>query len=318
MKKYSSITRVNSHRTSRNRKIKQTIIIVIIASVLLWWLPGFLSGMASVVMSPVYAIEDWFKNSSESLPYFLRDRDELIEEIKTLKDKTPEGGAHQVTIAGLIAENKELRRLTSGNQSERILASVIGRPYEVPYDVLVLDRGETDGIAMGAPVFVSSTTVIGIVSRVYERTSVVELLTAPHFTTAVYVYGPNIYTKAEGVGGGVLKVAVPQGIRLETGNVVVVPSVELGIFGKITHVESSPTDPEQFGFVTTNIPLNNLRLVSVGRAPLQPIDFETARAAVDNTIKSLFEIPIPNDVLVDVRSTSTATTTLYTASTTAL
>lgn len=310
MKKYSSITRVNSHRISRNKKIKKTIAIVVVGLFLLWLAPKVISGFVALVFSPINSTETWLRESGQSFPQFFRDRSDLVAEIRDLRSQTPEGSKEKVTITGLWHENNELRRLQSANDEPRILASVIARPNQVPYDSLVLDRGSNDGVVLDAPVYIASTTVIGFVKNVFPGSSVAKLITTPGFNTSVYVYGPNIYTNAEGMGGGVLRVGVPQGIPLEEGNVVVLPSVNLGIFGEINTVESEPTSPEQYGYVTTDIPLNNLRLVNIGEQPLTTVDFEVAKQNVKETIEGLFTVPIPAGVLVDIDSTSTASSTL--------
>lgn len=317
MKKYSSITRVNSHRISRNNRIINVVALLCVVLLALYVTPKLLSKVASVVFTPIYATENWLQNSGESFPYFFRDRMALVAEIRALKALTPEGGVHKVAINALTHENEELRRLGLADAPHRILAGVIGRPPEMPYDVLIIDRGGDDGVVEGAPVYSAKTAVIGVVARVYAKSAVVELLTSPGFKTAVYLYGPNIFAQAEGEGGGVLRVGVPQGITIKPGDIAVVPSVDLGVFGEVTHIESLPTDPAQYGFVTPNVALQSLRLVTVGRVPLEPISYAEAQMAVAQTITTLFEVPIPTEELFGgVGATSSATSTSH-ASTTA-
>ena len=152
--------------------------------------------------------------------------------------------------------------------------------------------------------------VIGMVKKVFSDSSVVEMSTTPDVRSSVFIIGPDIYTNAIGVGGGQLRVGVPQGIELSVGDSVVLPAVGGGIFGTINHVESLPTQPEQHGFVSTDIPLQSLRYVAVGTDPLQPVSFEEAQQVVTDVLSDLLSVPVPPDILTIVlEATSTATST---------
>lgn len=316
MKKYSSITRVNSHRTSRNKLIIQAVLLAIVLIVFAVFIPKMFGGVASFIFTPIHAVETWFKDSSDSLPYFFRDRKELVDQIIELQQKPAGGVEAHLTIKRLELENDELRNQLNNSVEDRVLAGVIGRPNLTPYDVLVLDKGSIDGIQEGAPVFLDNQTVIGLIKSVHFNSAVVELISTPAFKATVYIFGPNIYTTAEGMGGGVIRVGVPQGIEINEGDLVVLPGVNPGIFGEISAIESSPTQPEQFGFVTTKVPLNSIRFVTVGQNSLSPITFDEARENVKKMYTELFTVPVPEGVLVDIfsNSTSTATSTATTTS----
>lgn len=315
MKKFSSITRGNSRHISRNKKLRTLALCGVGAVVLLLLLPKLFSYGASLALSPLHAFDDYLKDSSNSLPQYLRDRGSLIAELDRIKSQYAAVSGERFTIDLLSAENRELRGLLGDAGEERVVAGVIGRPNKLPYDVLVLDKGSEDGILEGAPVFIASSTVIGVVNKVFQKNAVVELITSPGFTTSVYILGPDIYTTAEGVGGGQLRVGVPQGIPLSEGDLVILPSIASGVYGEISVVDSVPTRPEQYGYVSPQTPLSSLRLVSVGDAPLEPVSFEEAQAIVASSKSALFEVPVPEGLLITADSASSTGTS--TASSTA-
>jgi len=315
MKKFSSITRVNSRHTSRDKKIKKIVFGGAIALLLLFFLPRFAAFVASVVMTPVHAVQTYMAVSADSFPRFIRDRAVIINEINALKSVQSARSGDRLTAQLLYDENEQLRRLLGEEGEARIVAGVIGRPNAMPYDVLVLDKGSDDNVVEGAPVFIGDNAVIGIVGKVFEKSSVVELVTTPGFTVSVYIIGPNIYTNAKGIGGGQLRVGVPQGIKLQVGNLVILPGVDSGIYGSISVVESIATQPEQYGYVSPEVPLAGLRLVSVGALPLKPVTFEEAQAIVANIKKTVFEVPVPENILI---TTDTASTTASSTATTSI
>lgn len=209
-----------------------------------------------------------------------------------------------VELATLREENNKLR-LFSG--SDDILAGVIGRPTALPYDVLLIDRGVSDNIKEGAPVYAGSGAALGFVAAVYEHSSVVALVSTPGYVSTVYVYGPNIYTTAIGQGGGVTRIHVPQGVVLSVGDPVVMPSLARGIYGSITAVDSVPERPEQYGYMTSDIPLGSLRFVAVGKDPIDTIDFETAKTVVENVRRDFLQINVPAEALTGAASDTIAT-----------
>lgn len=319
MKKYSSITRVNSRRTSPIKKRIGAILIVgCIAALLVFIAPRLLAGVASVVAAPVQKTKTWLAESSGNLPLYFRDRQELIEENLSLQEKLAVWHGKEHSLELLERENDKLRSLLGEFGEKRVVAGIIGRPNALPYDVIVIDKGSTDGVILDAPVYIGDDRVIGIVQKVFADSAVVELITTPGFSTSVFVIGPDIYTTAVGLGGGQLRIGVPQGIPLAQGDPVVIPSVRSGIYGTISHIESLPTRPEQYGYVSTDIPLQSLRLVAVGSAPMRSVSFEEAQEIVAEQVDRYFTVPVPEGVLVvtGLASSSASTTDTEVSTTT--
>jgi cell shape-determining protein MreC len=239
MKKSSLIKKANSRHTSGARKLVLVICALLFAIVLYFVVPKLVSGAVAVIWYPFDAARVWVAESGSSLPQFLRARSALIDELEALKIKAATEQGTENTIKKLQIENDELRELAGAVPDARVLARVIGRPGTLPYDIVMLDRGRMHGITENAPVFLGADQVIGFVSKVNEKTSFVTLITTSGFTSSAYVIGPNIYTFAEGMGSGILRVRVPQGIMLRTGDMVLLPAIDSGVYGVVSHIETS-------------------------------------------------------------------------------
>lgn len=224
----------------------------------------------------------------------------------TRSDNEPPTDSELTKLTELEAENQELRTLLSETAEGKIVAGVIARPTALPYDVLLIDKGSNDGIKKDTPVYVGQETVIGFVASVYGDSSIVALVSTPGFTSTVYIYGPNIYTTAVGIGAGVTRIHVPQGVNLKIGNLVVMPSLSRGIYGAISAVDSLPERPEQYGYLTTNTPINSLRYVTVGKRPLATISFDEAKTVVEGARRDFLEVDVPDGVLIDAGDASEA------------
>lgn len=277
---------MNSRQTSRTKGHFLPLLLALILAILSWRFfpaPGMFLG--NLVLGPL------LRGESVLHGILTKDHGELnAEEV--------------VELATLREENNKLR-LFSG--SDDILAGVIGRPTALPYDVLLIDRGVSDNIKEGAPVYAGSGAALGFVAAVYEHSSVVALVSTPGYVSTVYVYGPNIYTTAIGQGGGVTRIHVPQGVVLSVGDPVVMPSLARGIYGSITAVDSVPERPEQYGYMTSDIPLGSLRFVAVGKDPIDTIDFETAKTVVENVRRDFLQINVPAEALTGAASDTIAT-----------
>lgn len=319
MKKSSLIKKANSRHTSGAKKIGLIVIAVLLCAVLYFIIPKVVTTVVAIVWYPFDAVRVWVAESGSSLPHYIRERKALVDELEALKIKVATEQGTENTIQKLQIENNELRELAGAVPEARVLARVIGRPGTLPYDIVMLDRGKAHGIIENAPVFLGADQVIGFVSKVNEKTSFVTLVTTPGFSSSAYVIGPNIYTFAEGMGSGILRVRVPQGIMLRTGDMVLLPAIDSGVYGVISYIETSSTQPEQYGFVTTNIPTQSLYYVSVGKEGIVPHSFAEAESLVDTNKSALFTVDVPLDVLVTPEtSTSTASTTVATTSSSTL
>lgn len=317
MKKFSSTTRGSSRRTSQIKKrIGIAILVGVVLLVLIWVTPRALGAIASLIFTPIQSAKLWLSESTSNLPTYLRDRNELIEENLSLKEELALDGGNDRSIHLLKKENEELRALLGEESEQRLLAAIIGRPNALPYDVLVIDRGANEGVVKDAPVYIGDNRVIGLVTKVFAESAVIELVTTPGFVTSVFVVGPDIYTNAVGVGGGQLRVGVPQGINLNVGDPVILPAVKSGVYGEINHIDSLPTQPEQYGYVSTDIPIQSLRYVAVGSVPVRSISFEEAETIVAEGLTELFKVPVPEGVLISTQhSSSTASTSAEQATT---
>lgn len=277
---------------------------------LLFLVPRAVSSVAALVITPVVQIEHWIAESSSALPSYIRSRNELLATEQDLQRKLADHAGAALSATLLAKENDALRELLSATTTSRIAAGVIGRPTQLPYDVFVIDRGTDDGVRLHAPVYAGKDQVIGFIAHAYAHTAVVTLVTTPGFESTVYIYGPNIYTTAVGRGSGSLRVSVPQGITLTEGDLVVIPSLGRGVYGRISVIDSVPSRPEQYGYVSIEEPLAGIQFVSVGAEPLTTISFEEAKEIVERVRTDVLSVPVPGDVLVDVESgTSTATST---------
>jgi cell shape-determining protein MreC len=296
------------NRSRRNQKIIRFISAgVLIAG--LWFLPHVATFLGGVVLYPVHHTLTWWRTSTAFVPTLFRDRAALETEIATLTQAVAMASHSELTLQNLIAENQQLRSLLNSTSTDRIAAGVLARPPTLPYDFIQIDRGSAAGIQVGAPVFSDAHTVIGYVTFAAHDYALVELFTSPGFEVTAFVQGPNVVAVLEGLGGGVARVRLPQGIALEDGNIVRLLGLESALFGDVIKVENAATQPEQFGYVAPRIPLQSLFMIAVGGEVIRAPD----RTAIAESMRTLIQSQLR---ITDIEApTSTATTSFETATT---
>ena len=130
---------IRSRRNSDSRRIK-ILLTVIVSTILLGFiLPSVIRFVSGVVLYPVVQVETWFAQSNQVLPTLWRDKIEMQKEIDTLTQTVAISGQLNLTQQRLFDENNRLRSLIGAGTSPRIVAVVIARPGELPYDLLQID-----------------------------------------------------------------------------------------------------------------------------------------------------------------------------------
>jgi len=283
MKKYSSTMKASYRHNSRKpgRRWLGVALVTILLGILFPWL---ISKISAVVLYPFHATSTWVKTSEGVLPSYLRSKSELAAEVERLRIDLATEAATQTSFNRLVQENMQLRSMArAGGEEERLVARVLARPDYLAYDLLQIDKGTLDGVVVGAPVYTGVDSVVGLVVHTSSHYSFVDLFTSPGFESTAYIFGPNVFAPIEGIGGGVARVKLPQGVAIAVGQLVILPGVSNGVYGEIVAVQNEPTQPEQFGYISPPLSMNNLLYVSVG---LQSVESRTSEE-IDETVRSM-------------------------------
>ncbi len=297
-------SRLNS-KQSKEKRIARVVFIAVIVLILGMMVPRLLMFAGQVVLYPVHSVHAWYQQSTARLPMYIKDQTELISKITELENKLSVAESTNLTQQRLYEENMWLRQLLGVNPEERIAAAVIARPTELPYDLMQIDRGERDGIKVGAPVYIGIDNVIGTIIYVAPTYSFVELFTSPGFSATAFIGGADVMATVEGYGSGVARVSVPQGIPLSVGNLVHVPSINPGVFGRVEFVENQPSQPEQYGYIALNKPISGISYVAVAREPVAVASVEVVEQRVRDIMRDALKVDTKNFTIASTTASST-------------
>lgn len=134
----------------------------------------------------------------------------------------------------------------------RILAAVLQSPPWTPYDTLVIDAGEAQGVSVGDYVSAGGSTRIGRIIEVYAKSARAELLSAPSASYQALLNGISV--AVEGQGGGSMQTLVPVGTPVKVGDTVSFPGIWSTVTAQVSAVVAR--EGESFIVVYMHLPVN--------------------------------------------------------------
>ncbi len=151
----------------------------------------FFRGTIVEFQAPIEASASAIRSIQDYWSLRTRSKDELIEAIKDVSHQNASyevGAVQYAELTNRAKRMEELLRLPSYPQFRTEVSRVIRRDFGTWWQRLVIQKGRTASIPVGAPViFVGG--VVGRVSEVNEYTSVVELISSPGVRIAASIEG---------------------------------------------------------------------------------------------------------------------------------
>ena len=204
------------------------------------------------------------ENAESVLGTFLtnfKEKDALVNENETLNE-TISIMETKVLDRNLLAEKvtKLEEALGRARSDDRVVASVLVGPGRSPYDTLVIDAGEEEGINIGNMVVYSGSGVIGEVVEATPYSAKIKLYSSHGEEHRVTVGSHYIPVLAIGRGMGNFEAKVPQDSSVSVGDYVVTAKGNL-ILGTVSLIEAKPAEPIKRIFF--RVPFNITEIQSV-------------------------------------------------------
>jgi len=165
----------------------------------------------------------------------------------------------------LQTENDNLKDLLGRKDAKQktVLATVLVKPPQTPYDMLTIDIGADQNVKVGDKVMANANIYIGEVSEVMPRLAKVTLYSTPGRKLSV-VLGESLVTmEAVGIGGGNFNIYIPREVEVKEGDVIVIPSITANVFGIVEKVNFKETDSFQTVLFKSPVNISELNFVEV-------------------------------------------------------
>jgi len=253
------------HITKKKKIIRNIIgfglfLILVTFGVLSW-----ASQIFNYVGSPIWKAEKFITDGFYNINYLFRtkavitnENHNLIEEISNIRLTLTD---YQI----LKSENIELRELLGrvGENHDFILGNILTKPNHSPYDTITIDIGKNEGLKEGNRVYANGNVPVGVVSNVYEKTSLITLYTNPGQKTEGFLDISNASVSLTGRGGGNFEMIVPIELFVENGTIVYLPSDKALVIAQVDETISKPSDPFKKVILSSPVNAQNLKWVQV-------------------------------------------------------
>jgi len=148
----------------------------------------------------------------------------------------------------LLEKEAGLNRLMGSSGSQKIaasaiLAGVVARPPESPYDTLVVAAGSSAGVTLGMEAFGEGGVPLGVVSSVTADFSRVTLFSAPHMITHGWIGHAGLPLSILGAGAGALQASLSRSADVVVGDTVFAPGPGMLPIGSVVRIDSDPSSP---------------------------------------------------------------------------
>lgn len=250
-----------------NRRKGKKRIALFVASVLLVYgiffspIAPFFSGVAQTAATPFWKVGHSLGDTFRPFLSYFSSRRELYLENKELKAQIDSMTAKIADRDLLRDENKELKKLLGReDEAKRVLAMVLAKPSQTPYDTVIIDAGEGAGVSKGDMV-VFENMVVGEIDDVFLTSSRVTLFSTSGATTTVTVGDIGIDAEAVGLGGGNFEILLPKNSEVSIGDTIYLSDIEPRMFGVVEKIESGTKDA--FERVLFKSPVNPFTLTHV-------------------------------------------------------
>jgi cell shape-determining protein MreC len=219
---------IYSQKSNKNKKVFVLGIFLIIIFLIF---RGFFSRISFSLLSPAMKVYESFSSKFSFGLDLLRPKGSLVAENESLKRR----------IAELEMQNLEMGTQSEfGNLSEEagfVLVSPISFPPRVPYDTLVIDKGEDGAVKTGDKVYLAGRIIVGVVEGVSGKVSTVRLFTSSGIKTEAVLERTGEVVELEGVGGQSFVLKLPAGFDITPEDIFVLPGKERIVVAKVLSIE---------------------------------------------------------------------------------
>lgn len=265
MMKYQS---QDKKQIKKGKQIIYTVIgfvffVFIFVSGIVSWSGGFFH----FIGRPLWKTENTLIDSADSISYIVRSKSSVFSENESLKKENADLNTQMIDYNLLKSENENLKGLFNrvpANQT-LMLSAVLSKPNRSPYDTLVIDIGNDNGVVEGSQVFANGDIPIGQIESVHNKTSVVTLYSSPSYNLDAELSNTNNTIVLIGRGGGNFEMSIPVELNVQKGDLAVLPGLHSSPVAIVQDIISSPTDPLKKVLLQSPVNIQELKWVEVER-----------------------------------------------------
>ncbi len=209
------------------KNLRNLILIIVIAGVLILAISGYLTPLFSLSVSPLISAQSWISERYLAFSDFFgspRDMATLREENITLRNEVAQLQSEIISLQENLAQADILYTLLdfarNNPDHEYEAATVIGREISPYLQYIIIDKGSNDGIRFGMPV-VTQQGLVGRIDAVISDAARVQLITDAGSAVNIRLKTANVEGQVNGSITGEISLAmVPVDAQVDIGEVI--------------------------------------------------------------------------------------------------
>jgi cell shape-determining protein MreC len=251
----------------KRKKIQKLALMVVVLFFLIYFRVGILNGLsagAQFVFRPVLILGHNLKNGFSNLGAYFSSKKSLWAENQDLKNQIETSQADRANYLSVVNENNQMKEILNrkGSNLNLVLASILSKPNQSPYDTFIVDVGTDAGIVVGDRVFAFGNVPIGTIGEVYQNSSKIILYSNPGEKTDI-VLPNNVFMQIVGRGGGNFEMILPRDFVMEKGTEVVLPGIMSQVVAVVQTILSDPRDSYQKALLLSPVNIFELKFVEI-------------------------------------------------------
>lgn len=252
----------------KEKKIFRIIFCIVILIILFYFRSGVFNGLSNIsqiIFRPILIVGNNIGEKFTNLRAYFISKNSLYLDNENLKSQILESEADRANYFSVVSENQNLKEVLGRKDPKinMILGAILGKPNQSPYDTLVIDTGEAQGIKAGDTVFALGNVPIGRIAEVYTNSSKVILFSNPGEKTQAIISGRDIFMELVGRGGENFEMILPRDFSLQKGDQVVMPGINSYVLAIVETVISDPRDPFNKVLLVSPVNVQELKFVEV-------------------------------------------------------
>ncbi len=222
-------------------KIIFIALLFILLSAMIFLFPKATRNFFTTTATPVWKAGDLVAGGFQNVAGFFSFKSSLLAEVGSLQSQITTLELKQVDYDAVLKENRELKSLfgQTGNVGNRILARILSKPPQSPYDTFIIDTGSQNSVNIGNKVYISDTILIGTLGNIGTRTSIVNLFSKSGETSFLTNQRTGATYEVVGRGGANMSVEVPKDADILWGDVFTYPDIRTSIVGSVFYIDQS-------------------------------------------------------------------------------
>jgi cell shape-determining protein MreC len=221
-------------------KVVTVFVSFIVLSLFVFLFSTFARTSSYTMAKPLWLVGDVVNSFfSYTKDYFIS-KNTLISRNQQLEDENATLRLREIDYNVLTAENEDLRsELGRTPSSSRIISRVLSKPPRSPYDTLVIDVGSSDGVILGSKVYLGESVIIGVVTNVTPRTSLVELFSSGNKKQEAILDRTGASFTLTGNGGANFQLEVPKDTDILWGDMFKYPTFSGSVIGSVYYIDTN-------------------------------------------------------------------------------